>query len=150
MSFCLIVIILVSGCFYYDISPARRAFKEFIANPIPKGISVQEGMVTGFQGYYVYVIFTAEPEAFKDLVRNYELLPNCCKKTTMYVDGKPQETEYDIKSSMGKPVREAVISMKSPECYYRDNMAENSKGIRGISYMFYDAETHEAVFEGSF
>jgi hypothetical protein len=150
--FVLVVPVFLIGCFSYASSSAngKKVFKEFVANPIPKGVRVEKGMVTGFQGYYAYVIFIAEPDVFKELVMGYDLLPDCRRKETAQIGGRTEETYFDVRMGLGKPVAEAVASMPAAKCYSRANMDEKAEGVRGIFYMFYDEETHRAVFEGRF
>jgi len=146
----LLMALFLSGCFLFGgtSSDPKKVFKEFIADPIPKGIKLKKGMVTGWQGYYAYVIFTAEPQVFKELVRDYEFLPDCRRKETVQSGAKTEETYFDVRTGLGKPVAEAVASMPTAKCYYRVNSGE--EGIRGIFHMIYDEETHRAVFEGKF
>lgn len=140
--------VLLSGCFLFGRSSSdpKKVFTEFVANPIPKGVRIEKGMVMGFQGYYAYVIFTAEPDVFKGLVRKYDFLQDCCRKQTAQIDDRT----FDVRTGLGKPVAEAVASMKEVKCYFRVNTGEKAEGIRGTFYMFYDEKTHKAVFEGRF
>ena len=55
---------------------AEWTFREFIADPIPESIEILEGETFSWMDFRGYVIFLTDEKTFKELSKDYEVIPN--------------------------------------------------------------------------